>query len=174
MIFQKIESFVLNLCPKVELGFSGLCLSFCLFQKHLCMIMEYVDGGDVGTLLKNVGALPYDLARMYFAETVLAVEYLHSYGIVHRDLKPDKYVLFCSVIFCFSDTHLRYGERHWSRQQHRSFLRKRTRELQPQSPSRPLVIDNFLLKSTEFEKTGLIGKFFISLGYLKTSFIFEK
>jgi len=28
--------------------------------------------------------------RMYFAETVLALEYLHSYGIVHRDLKPDK------------------------------------------------------------------------------------
>ena len=56
------------------------------------MIMEYVEGGDVGTLLKNVGALPYDLARMYFAETVLAVEYLHSYGIVHRDLKPDKLV----------------------------------------------------------------------------------
>ncbi len=54
--------------------------------------MEYVEGGDVGTLLKNVGALPYDLARMYFAETVLAVEYLHSYGIVHRDLKPDKFV----------------------------------------------------------------------------------
>jgi len=29
---------------------------------------------------------------MYFAETVLALEYLHNYGIVHRDLKPDKYV----------------------------------------------------------------------------------
>ena len=28
--------------------------------------------------------------RMYFAETVLALEYLHNYGIVHRDLKPDK------------------------------------------------------------------------------------
>lgn len=31
------------------------------------------------------------MVRLYFAETVLALEYLHNYGIVHRDLKPDKY-----------------------------------------------------------------------------------
>ena len=54
------------------------------------MVMEYVEGGDCATLLKNIGPLPLDLARMYFAETVLALEYLHNYGIVHRDLKPDK------------------------------------------------------------------------------------
>ena len=28
--------------------------------------------------------------RMYFAETLLALEYIHSLGIIHRDLKPDK------------------------------------------------------------------------------------
>lgn len=56
--------------------------------------MEYVEGGDCANLLKNMGPLPPDMARFYFAETVLAVEYLHSYGIVHRDLKPDKYVVF--------------------------------------------------------------------------------
>ena len=55
------------------------------------MVMEYVEGGDVASLLKNVGALPLDMARVYFAETVLALEYIHSYGIIHRDLKPDKY-----------------------------------------------------------------------------------
>ena len=33
------------------------------------------------------------MCSMYFAETVLALEYLHSYGICHRDLKPDKYVI---------------------------------------------------------------------------------
>ncbi|XP_056442030.1 microtubule-associated serine/threonine-protein kinase 1-like [Gadus chalcogrammus] len=68
---------------------------FCSFQtrRHLCMVMEYVEGGDCATLLKNIGALPVDLARMYFAETVLALEYLHNYGIVHRDLKPDNLLI---------------------------------------------------------------------------------
>lgn len=93
---------------------------YCSFEtrRHLCMVMEYVEGlaatvfckncvltmsavfdnirpsmfvgGDCATLLKNMGPLPVDMARMYFAETVLALEYLHNYGIVHRDLKPDK------------------------------------------------------------------------------------
>ncbi|XP_023214084.1 microtubule-associated serine/threonine-protein kinase 3-like [Centruroides sculpturatus] len=67
----------------------------CSFEtkRHLCMVMEYVEGGDCATLLKNMGPLPVDLARFYFAETVLAVEYLHSYGIVHRDLKPDNLLI---------------------------------------------------------------------------------
>uniref|UniRef100_A0A8B9ZSW1 non-specific serine/threonine protein kinase n=1 Tax=Anas zonorhyncha TaxID=75864 RepID=A0A8B9ZSW1_9AVES len=68
---------------------------FCSFEtkRHLCMVMEYVEGGDCATLLKNIGALPVDMARMYFAETVLALEYLHNYGIVHRDLKPDNLLI---------------------------------------------------------------------------------
>ncbi len=50
----------------------------------------FVSGGDCATLLKNIGALPVEMTRMYFAESVLALEYIHNYGIVHRDLKPDK------------------------------------------------------------------------------------
>lgn len=54
----------------------------CSFEtkKHLCLVMEYVEGGDCATLLKNMGPLPPDMARFYFAETVLAVEYLHRYA----------------------------------------------------------------------------------------------
>ncbi|XP_011269063.1 microtubule-associated serine/threonine-protein kinase 3 isoform X2 [Camponotus floridanus] len=68
---------------------------YCSFEtkKHLCLVMEYVEGGDCANLLKNIGPLPPDMARFYFAETVLAVEYLHSYGIVHRDLKPDNLLI---------------------------------------------------------------------------------
>ncbi|XP_052393401.1 microtubule-associated serine/threonine-protein kinase 1 isoform X2 [Carassius gibelio] len=68
---------------------------FCSFEtrRHLCMVMEYVEGGDCAALLKNIGALPVEMARMYFAETVLALEYIHHYGIVHRDLKPDNLLI---------------------------------------------------------------------------------
>lgn len=65
-----------------------------------CGLSVFV-GGDCATLLKNIGALPVELARMYFAETVLALEYLHNYGIVHRDLKPDKYVSEVSLMNIF-------------------------------------------------------------------------
>uniref|UniRef100_G3P1B6 non-specific serine/threonine protein kinase n=1 Tax=Gasterosteus aculeatus aculeatus TaxID=481459 RepID=G3P1B6_GASAC len=56
---------------------------FCSFEtrRHLCMVMEYVEGGDCANLLKNMGPLPVEMTRLYFAETVLALEYLHNYGI---------------------------------------------------------------------------------------------
>ncbi|KAF2361885.1 Microtubule-associated serine/threonine-protein kinase domain [Trinorchestia longiramus] len=67
----------------------------CSFEtkRHLCLVMEYVEGGDCASLLKTIGPISLDISRFYFAETVLAVEYLHSYGIVHRDLKPDNLLI---------------------------------------------------------------------------------
>lgn len=53
----------------------------------------YSPKGDCASLLKNTGPLPSDMARLYFAEMVLAVEYLHSFGVVHRDLKPDNMLI---------------------------------------------------------------------------------
>lgn len=72
---------------------------FCTFEtkNSLCLVMEYVEGGDVATLLKNInGPLNLDVARMYFVETTLAVEYLHSHDIIHRDLKPDNLLITAS------------------------------------------------------------------------------
>uniref|UniRef100_A0A671SZ22 non-specific serine/threonine protein kinase n=1 Tax=Sinocyclocheilus anshuiensis TaxID=1608454 RepID=A0A671SZ22_9TELE len=53
---------------------------------QLGLTRDPLEGGDCGPL-------PVDMARMYFAETVLALEYLHNYGIVHRDLKPDNLLI---------------------------------------------------------------------------------
>lgn len=62
-------------------------------KKYLYLVMEYCPGGDVGTLLKNLGAFDLDMARIYAAETVLALESMHKLHFVHRDLKPDNLLI---------------------------------------------------------------------------------
>ncbi|KAI8808055.1 hypothetical protein BJ742DRAFT_289545 [Cladochytrium replicatum] len=62
-------------------------------KDYLYLVMEYLIGGDLSTLLSVMGVFDEDDARMYGAEVVLALEYLHSNGITHRDLKPDNILL---------------------------------------------------------------------------------
>ncbi|WCJ35156.1 Protein kinase superfamily protein [Euphorbia peplus] len=62
-------------------------------RENLYLVMEYLNGGDLYSLLRKVGCLEEDVARIYIAELVLALEYLHSLGIVHRDLKPDNILI---------------------------------------------------------------------------------
>ncbi|XP_076894214.1 putative serine/threonine protein kinase IRE4 isoform X2 [Bidens hawaiensis] len=62
-------------------------------RDNLYLVMEYLNGGDLFSLLRNVGCLGEEVARVYIAELVLALEYLHSLGIVHRDLKPDNILI---------------------------------------------------------------------------------
>lgn len=62
-------------------------------RENLYLVMEYLNGGDLYSLLRNLGCLDEDVARVYLAEVVLALEYLHSMHIVHRDLKPDNLLI---------------------------------------------------------------------------------
>jgi len=62
-------------------------------QSHLYLVMEFLVGGDCASLLEHIYSFPERMAKLYIAETVLALEYLHSIGIVHRDLKPDNMLI---------------------------------------------------------------------------------
>lgn len=62
-------------------------------RENLYLVMEYLNGGDLYSLLRNLGCLDEDVARVYIAEIVLALEYLHSLRVVHRDLKPDNLLI---------------------------------------------------------------------------------
>ncbi len=47
-------------------------------RDNLYIVMEYLSGGDMFSLLRTLGALDEAVARMYVAETVLALEYCHT------------------------------------------------------------------------------------------------
>ena len=59
----------------------------------VCSVMEYMPGGDVGSLLERESRLLEEEARFYIAEILLALECLHRQGLIHRDLKPDNILL---------------------------------------------------------------------------------
>jgi protein-serine/threonine kinase len=53
----------------------------------LYLILDFCPGGELFYHLHNCGRLSEDTARLYFAEVLLAIEYLHHNHIVYRDLK---------------------------------------------------------------------------------------
>ncbi|KAH9489184.1 hypothetical protein Btru_057788, partial [Bulinus truncatus] len=62
-------------------------------QLNIFLIMEYMIGGDVKSLLIMCGYFNEEMSCMYAGEVALALEYLHERGIVHRDLKPDNMLI---------------------------------------------------------------------------------
>ncbi|XP_034998408.2 serine/threonine-protein kinase greatwall isoform X2 [Hippoglossus stenolepis] len=57
------------------------------------LVMEYLIGGDVKSLLHIYGYFDLDMAVKYISEVALALDYLHRHGIIHRDLKPDNMLI---------------------------------------------------------------------------------
>ncbi|KAJ7357556.1 hypothetical protein OS493_024364 [Desmophyllum pertusum] len=62
-------------------------------KDRIFLVMEYLIGGDCKSLLHNLGYFDENMSRIYIAQVVLALEYLHKHGIIHRDLKPDNLLI---------------------------------------------------------------------------------
>jgi hypothetical protein len=52
------------------------------------MVMEYLEGSDLGDVIERYGAMPIETAVDCVLQACDAVAEAHSLGIVHRDLKP--------------------------------------------------------------------------------------
>ncbi|QRV83850.1 Serine/threonine-protein kinase [Ceratobasidium sp. AG-Ba] len=60
---------------------------------NLFMVMDFVPGGELFTLLRKSKRFPSPVAKFYSAEVILAIDYLHSHDIIYRDLKPENILL---------------------------------------------------------------------------------
>jgi len=61
--------------------------------KNLYLVMEFLQGGDLMTILMKYDVLTEEQTRFYIAETALAVNSVHKLNYIHRDLKPDNILL---------------------------------------------------------------------------------
>lgn len=67
---------------------------FGLIQSKLpYIVMEFIDGESLESLLDRQGLVSVDVGKRIFAQVCDALQAVHSKGIVHRDLKPANVML---------------------------------------------------------------------------------
>ncbi len=52
------------------------------------LVMEFVPGRDLQTIVKQEGPLDYETAANYIAQAADGLQYAHDTGLIHRDVKP--------------------------------------------------------------------------------------
>jgi serine/threonine protein kinase len=72
-------------------------------DQRLFLVMDFLGGGELFFHLKRRGLILEAECRVYVAEMVLAIEFLHNMGVVHRDLKPENVLLRPNGHICITD-----------------------------------------------------------------------
>jgi serine/threonine protein kinase len=57
------------------------------------LAMEYIDGSDLGKLIRKQGPLPVATACDYIRQAALGLQHAFERGLVHRDIKPSNLLL---------------------------------------------------------------------------------
>lgn len=52
--------------------------------KFLYMLMEFLPGGDLMTMLIKYEIFTEDITRFYIAEVIMAIDAVHRLGFIHR------------------------------------------------------------------------------------------
>lgn len=57
------------------------------------IVMEYLQGKDLGDALQEFGRLPFAQALPILRDVAAALDYAHARGVIHRDVKPSNVML---------------------------------------------------------------------------------
>lgn len=61
--------------------------------RNIYFLLEYIPGGELFNLLRNVTSFPVNQTQFYAAHIVTIFEYLHSKNVIYRDLKPENILI---------------------------------------------------------------------------------
>jgi len=59
----------------------------------LYLALEFVEGSDLGRMVKQCGPLPVLQACAYMRQAALGLQHAHERGLVHRDIKPHNLIM---------------------------------------------------------------------------------
>lgn len=62
-------------------------------DEFLYLVMEFMPGGDLMSLLIQREVFDEKSAKIYAAELVLSIESIHKLNAIHRDIKPDNVLI---------------------------------------------------------------------------------
>ncbi len=87
---SKIERIILS-----TLTFPFMVDLFFSFQtsKRLFLVTEFIPGGDLFQLIVKLGKFSPSQIKLYAAEIVLCLNFLHENNCIYRDLKPENILL---------------------------------------------------------------------------------
>jgi len=57
------------------------------------LVMEFVDGRDLSSIVKSSGPMPVDQALACVIQAARGLEFAHQQGVIHRDIKPANLLL---------------------------------------------------------------------------------
>ncbi|GIL83946.1 hypothetical protein Vretimale_10959 [Volvox reticuliferus] len=64
-----------------------------IHDDFLCIVMEFANGGSLFSLVRKERRLKESMARWFFQQLILAVDYCHKRGVANRDIKLENLLL---------------------------------------------------------------------------------
>lgn len=92
---KRVEREVLNhknLLHHHVVQFKGVFLT----RQYLAIVMEYAPGGDLLEYIRRKKGIVEDMARWFFQQLLIGLDYIHRMGVANRDIKLENILLDAS------------------------------------------------------------------------------
>ena len=92
---KAIKSVIIEFQLLFNADHPNLCGMHYFFEsdERLYFVMEFLEGGDIGHLVKAMKHIPENAVKYWAVQMLLGLNYLHDEDILHRDMKPDNLMI---------------------------------------------------------------------------------